>query len=264
MESQFHEGFYSFAKYYDIAFDFKNVPQECRFLESVFTKHTQRPLTSFIEFGSGPALHCIEMARTLKQVTAVDLSSEMTAYAKFKAQQAGVNVNCECADMIHYQSTQRYDLTTLLMDSTSYLLTNANVIDHLRSVAGILNPGGLYILEMSHPKGIFEMAKTTVNDWEMERDGVRVKIKWGAEGDEFDPITQLTNVSVKLEYTDGEKTGTIEDQSPQRCFTATEFAALVAASGVFEIVEYYGAMKSEVPFNNEEKAWRMVPILRKI
>jgi len=264
MESKFHEGFYSFAKYYDIAFDFKDVPQECSFLKEVYTKHTNLSLDSFIEFGAGPALHCMEMAKTLSKVRAVDLSEEMTAYAETKAKASGVKVECECADMINYTSTERYDLATLLMDSTSYLLTNADVIAHLKSVAKILNPQGLYILEMSHPQSVFEMAKVTVNDWEMEKDGVKVKIQWGAEEDKFDPIKQQTEVSVRLEYEDGDNRGVIKDSSPQRCFTATEFAALVMASGTFEIVEWYGGLNSSIPFNNDKKSWRMVPVLRKI
>ena len=264
MKSQFHEDFYSFAKYYDIAFDFKNVPKECDFLKEVFAKYSSKQPSSFIEFGAGPALHCMEMAKSLKAVTAVDLSAEMTGYAKDKADSLGVDVHCECADMIHYQSEQRYDLATLLMDSASYLLTNEDVIQHLKSVAGILNPHGLYILEMNHPKSIFGVAKSTVNDWEMAHGDIKVKIQWGAEEDKFDPISQITNVSVRLEYSDKEKRGVIEDRSPQRCFTATEIAGLVKASGVFEIVAYYGAMDTAVAFNNEDRAWRMIPILKKI
>lgn len=100
MKSKFHEGFYSFAKYYDIAFDFKDVPGECKFLESLFSKHSSGPLTSFIEFGAGPALHCMKMAKTLSKVTAVDLSEEMTIYTAKKATAIGVKVWCECADMV--------------------------------------------------------------------------------------------------------------------------------------------------------------------
>ena len=264
MELNFHEEFYSYAKYYDIAFDFRDVPAECRFIEQVFQKHSGRMPASFIEFGSGPAAHCLEMAKTLKKVTAVDLSPEMTAYAQAKAKQEGVHVNCECADMIRYSSRERYDVATLLMSSCSYLLTNDDVLQHLKSVASVLNLGGLYILEMDHPKSVFEIAKVTINDWEMEKDGVKVHLQWGAESDVFDPITQITNTSVKLTYEDGEKKGVLEDRAPQRCFTATEWSALVTASGVFEIVEWYGSMKVGVQFNSDKPAWRMIPVLRRL
>lgn len=263
MKSQFHNDFYSFAKYYDIAFDFKDIPRECRFLEEVFQKHSAITLRSFIEFGAGPALHCLEMAKSLNRVTAVDLSTEMTAYSREKAEAAKVSVQCECADMITYKSEDRYDLAVLLMDSTSYLLSNNDVIQHLRSVAEILNPGGLYILEMSHPKSVFDISKSTVSEWEMEKENIKVKIQWGAVGDVFDPISQITNVSVRMDYQEGEHRGTLEDRSPQRCFTATEFAALVAASGVFEVVDCFGAMSSNVAFDNSESSWRMVPVLKR-
>ncbi|MGZ3770822.1 MAG: hypothetical protein ACXVCP_15135 [Bdellovibrio sp.] len=52
MKSKFHGAFFLFAKYYDIALDFKDVPGECKFLENVFFKHSSCPLTSFIEFGA--------------------------------------------------------------------------------------------------------------------------------------------------------------------------------------------------------------------
>lgn len=264
MKPKFHEEFYSFAKYYDIAFDFKDVPAECHFLKDIHHTFNECELSSFIEFGAGPALHCLEMAKTVGSVTAVDLSSEMTRYAREKAEQAKVPVHCECADMIHYVSERRYDMAALLMDSTSYLLTNDDVISHLQSVAEVLNPGGIYLLEMSHPKGVFAAATVTESEWEMSRDDITVKIRWRASTDIFDPITQITEVSVRLDYKDKGNCGFSEDRSPQRCFTATEIEALVRASGVFKIVAWYGAMNQEVPFDNSERAWRMVPVLKKI
>lgn len=62
------------------------------------------------------------------------------------------------------------------MDSTSYLLTDADVIAHLRLVSKVLNSNGLYVLEI---RSVFEISKSTVNDREMEKEGIRVKSQWG-------------------------------------------------------------------------------------
>jgi SAM-dependent methyltransferase len=261
MTKPFHEDFYSFAKYYDIAFDFKNVPQECDFLEHLGRRYGVGSVGSFIEFAAGPALHALEFAKRGAAASAVDLSPEMVAYGRWKAAQARLPLHYDCADMVTYQSASKFDVAAILMDSTAYLLTNDQVIAHLRSVAKLLNPGGLYVLEMSHPRSVFDIARSTVNDWEMNRDGVRVQIQWGSPTDVFDPITQITEGSVRLEYHDGDRHGVLESSAPQRCFTATEFEALVAASGCFEIAEIYGAMDA-VPFSNDPKAWRMIPVLR--
>jgi len=86
----------------------------------------------------------------------------------------------------------------------------------------------------------------------------------GAADDKFDPITQITDVTVRLEYEDGVNKGAMAERAAQRCFTATEFAALVSASNVFEIIDWYGAMNLATAFDNSEKSWRMIPVLRKI
>ncbi|AHI07180.1 hypothetical protein BDW_13400 [Bdellovibrio bacteriovorus W] len=59
--------------------------------------------------------------------------------------------------MITYKSPKTYDIAALLMNSAAYLLTDAQVIEHLRSVAKVLNPGGLYVMEKSHSKSVFLM-----------------------------------------------------------------------------------------------------------
>lgn len=264
MNNSFHNEFYSFAKYYDIAFDFKNIPKECDFITELSQKYAKAPPRSFIEFAAGPALHAIEFAKRGAFAAAVDLSPEMAAYGLDKATKAGVPLQYDCADMVHYKSVQKFDVAAIVMDSVSYLLTNESVIAHLQSVAGVLNPGGIYVLEMAHPRSVFNIAASTVNDWKVERDGATVKIQWGAPTDVFDPITQTTLTSVRLEYQDGERRGVIEEKAPQRCFTATEWAALVRAAGCFEIVAWYGAMSTAQAFTNDEAAWRMIPVLRKI
>ncbi len=162
MKTSFHEDFYSFAKYYDIAFDFKDVPKECNFIEQLYLKHSNKNGTSFIEFAAGPALHALEFGKRGLNVAAADPSAEMAAYGLQKAEKAGVRLKYDCADMIHYRSSQKYDVASILMDSTSYLLTNEQVIVHFQSVAKILNPGGLYVLEMSHPRSVFQISQSTV------------------------------------------------------------------------------------------------------
>ena len=62
MSKKSHTKLYSFAKYYDIAFDFKNIKSECDFLEKIKKKFlSDSHSKSFIEFAAGPALHTIEM-----------------------------------------------------------------------------------------------------------------------------------------------------------------------------------------------------------
>lgn len=259
-----HDQFYSFAEAYDVAFDFKDIKAECQFLVSVFERHNLRRPRSFLDLAAGPALHAIQMALNGIDATALDLSKEMVDYASMKSKSMGASIHCVQADIASFNTDEKFDLAGIFMDSTSYLLNNEAVISHLNSVANSLNDDGIYILEMSHPRDVFSVGTSTTNSWETERNGLWTSIAWGSEGDVFDPISQLTETSVKLIVRkDGEEKELFE-KAPQRCFTANEFKALVAAEGSFEVMEIYGAMKHDVPFSNEKVAWRMIPVLRKV
>ncbi len=85
----------------------------------------------------------------------------------------------------------------------------------------------------------------------------------GAEGDAFDPVTQVDEVTVTMDWSGPDGSGQIVERARQRRFTANEFDALVRASGDFDIVEWLGSLAPPRPFGNEAAAWRMVPVLRK-
>lgn len=260
---QSHNQFYAKAKYYDIAFSFKNVSEENQTILDVFRKHNHVEPKSFLDIAAGPATNAIEMAHRGVKTFAIDYSEEMVAYGLASARSSGVEIRFEKADMRNFNLTDKVDLAAIFMDSTSYLITNDDVLSHLKCVANSLNKNGIYILEMSHPRDVFSVGKSSSTEWDSERDGTKVSIKWGDETDLFDPITQITNVTARLQFKSKNDSGEIVDHSLQRCFTFNEFDALVKASGCFEMVDMLGSFKPEIKFSNEKSSWRMIPVLRK-
>ncbi len=258
-----HPDLYRLAEFYEIAFDFRDVPAECDFLAELVRRHLGRTPESFLELAAGPAFHTLEFARRGSRAVALDLAPAMIERALAKARAENLEVEYVQGDMTDFDLGSGFDLVAILMDSTSYLLDNAAVLANLDRVADHLNDGGIYVLEMGHPRGVFGEAEHVGSDWEMEREGTRVKMRWGEKTDDFDPITQITDTTVTLEYHDGEDSGAIVARSRQRCFGPNELKALVAASGRFSIVETFGSMSADVPFDNREEAWRMVPVLQK-
>jgi SAM-dependent methyltransferase len=259
-----HLEFYKLAGYYDIAFGFRNVPAECDCLDELARRHGGSAPRSFLELAAGPARHALEFARRGIRVTALDSVPGMVDYALAAARTQNTPIDCVCADMVDFRLPQTYDLAALLMDSSSYLLDNEAVLRHLGCVADHLTPGGLYVIEMTHPRDAFRVGTSTHDNWDTERDGVKVSVAWGTEDDVFDPITQITEVTVTMRYESPEGSGMVTDRAPQRCFTANELRALITASGRFELAALLGAMDVTVPLSNEKAAWRMVPVLRKI
>jgi SAM-dependent methyltransferase len=258
-----HLDFYSKAKYYDVAFSFKNVPEENQTILDVFRRHNNCEAKSFLDIGAGPASNAIEMAKRGIRSFALDYSREMVAYGINKAKESGVSITYLQGDMRNFELPEPEDLAAIFMYSTSYLITNEDVISHLRSVAHSLNKNGIYILEMSHPRDVFSVGKSASTEWTEKQNDTEVGIKWGSEGDLFDPIKQTTKVTATLKFKTPDEQGEILDQSEQRCFTFNEIDALVKAAGCFEMIDVIGSLKPSVAFSNDKSSWRMIPVLRK-
>lgn len=258
-----HNKFYSYAHAYDIAFDFKNIKDECEFLVSLYEKINSCKPESFLDLAAGPALHAIEMAKRRISSSAIDSSNEMVKYGISKAIAKGVLIEYTQSDIREFYLNKKFDLAGIFMDSTSYLLTNEDFIKHLRSVAYHMNSNGLYILEMSHPRDVFSIGTSTVNSWETERDGLKIFFEWGQKDDLFDPINQITNTTVNMKIVSENSEFQVIESAPQRCFTFNELKALILAEGSFELIDVLGAMDFNIPFSNDKASWRMIPILRK-
>lgn len=258
-----HIDFYSKAKYYDIAFSFKNVPEENQTILDVFRRHNGRDAQSFLDIGAGPASNAIEMAKRGIRSFALDYSPDMVAYGIEKAKESGASIKYLQGDMRNFELPESVDLAAIFMDSTSYLITNEDVVSHLRSVARSLQKDGLYLLEMSHPRDVFSVGKSASTEWSEKQEDIEVSIKWGADGDVFDPIKQTTMVTATLKFKTESEQGEIVDRSEQRCFTYNEIDALVKSSGCFEMIDVLGSLKPGVAFSNEKACWRMIPVLRR-
>ena len=257
-----HQQIYQRARCYDVAFSFRDVAAECEALLSIATRHLGRAPTSVLELAAGPARHAREFARCGLAAVALDRVPEMLDYASALAAQDGLALQVACADMCAFTLPQRVDLAVLLMDSSSYLLDNDAALRHLACVARHLSPGGVYVLEMSHPRDTFGVGTTNNTHWTTEADGLRVTMRWGEPGDAFDPVTQIDEVTVRMDWTDAAGSGHLVERSRQRRFTVNEVDALVRASCAFEIVEWLGALAPPHPFDNAKAARRMIPVLR--
>jgi SAM-dependent methyltransferase len=260
---QSHHRIYHQARCYDVAFGFRDVSAECDSLAALTSRHSGRPVATVLELAAGPARHAREFARRGAAATALDMSSTMCEYALECAAHDGVHLQTVAADMCEFNLGQRFDLAVLLMDSSSYLLDNEAVLSHMGCVARHLVDGGLYVLQMSHPRGAFGVGTSTNTQWTSEADGLRVEVRWGADGDAFDPITQVDEVTVRMDWSGPCGSGSLVERACQRRFTANEFDALVRASGQFDTVEWLGSLAPATPFSNDRAASYMVPVLRK-
>ena len=258
-----HSRIYHEARCYDVAFGFRDVAAECDMLASLAARHIGRPAVAVLELAAGPARHAREFARRGAEVATLDSAPSMRNYAVECAVREGVRLQAACGDMCNFRLEGRFDLALLLMDSASYMLDNDAFLRHLACVAEHVTGSSLYVLQMSHPRDVFGVGASTNTRWTSEADGLRVEMRWGADGDSFDPVTQVDDVTVTMNWSGSGDSGQLVERARQRRFTANEVDALVRASGHFDIIDWLGSLAPHAAFSKEPDARFMIPVLQK-
>ena len=258
-----HKNLYSQPEIYEQAFSYRDYPNECEFLSSVHERWgTNVNLERFLEVAAGPADHALELARRGIVCSALDLAPTMVQHGRKKAKNAGLALDYLHGDMVDFTSDRSFQLVACLLNSFSYLLSNADVLCHLDAVAEVLEPSGLYVMELSHPSELFG-CDITKKSWTVQSDKGEVTTLWTRLGD-YDPLTLVADFRVSMKFTsvDG-ALQEFESRGRQRFFTLNELHALVQASGRFEIVEVLGKLDVNAQITSPGEMWRMIPILRK-
>mmetsp|Transcript_38695 Transcript_38695/g.93724 ORF Transcript_38695/g.93724 Transcript_38695/m.93724 type:complete len:266 (+) Transcript_38695:193-990(+) len=243
------------------------------------------------------------------QVTAVDISPSMKEYG---LELASTELDVDTQQRFDYRlgditdfdlcgfkdeqndgdpsTTLLYDTAWLLLGSLQHLTTNDDVIKCFQCVNRHLRPGGTFILELPHPRELFSLVECTRNGWEIpleDEDGEtsgELKIVWGDDHDEFDPVTQVRQFTVAMELTgppeddedddDDEQKAkkepkdkivvlqSVKEIVPMRHFTTQEIDCLAKLSG-FELKAKFGALDNNVDIDSDDEAFRLVCILQK-
>ncbi|WP_309240132.1 class I SAM-dependent methyltransferase [Actinomadura sp. J1-007] len=156
-----------------------------------------------LELAAGPAEHAREFARRGVAATALDLHPAMCAYAARRAKEEGVGLDVVQEDMTAFALGRRFDLVVTMLDSTSHLMTLDAFTAHLDRAAEHLRPGGLYVVEMSHPRDRLSDDPSVSTGWTVERGDVRATVRWGEPSDRLDPVTQVSDDHVTMTVSGG-------------------------------------------------------------
>jgi SAM-dependent methyltransferase len=256
---------YTIPEIYDIAFDFRDIPQQVDFLLGLAEEFAGRKITSALEMACGPASHTREMARRGLVSDGLDLEPNMVAYTRDLAKNEKLSCEIIEGDMRSFQSDKKYDLVYCLMASFAQLETNQDILNNFSCAANLLTEGGIYIISTAHPRDFFvEEQPSTKTSWSMTRGDITVETNWGGDNQQFDPLTEVDDIVVTFTVTTPD--GTIQYDFPdryRRC-TMMTFQALIQLSGRFEIVDVYGEFDRKLKLTNDSACWRFIPILRKL
>jgi hypothetical protein len=166
-------------------------------------------------------------------------------------------------DMRRFQLSTPVDMAFILFDGLDALLTNSDLTAHLKSVAANLTPGGLYLIDMTHPRdtSLYDYGRFQYHG---KRNGTTVDLLWATNHPEFDPRTGIAEVEVTMKVKENGRRFTMKDKAFERMLFPQEISLLAEHSGVFKLVDWFGAYDINQPFDNSNKSHRMIAVLQKV
>jgi SAM-dependent methyltransferase len=246
---------YRYPHYYEIALAPDDLVRELDFLEAVIDKFSKTEVYRVFELGAGTAPYLEEWHRRGYSYCGLDLSPAMIDFARDKARRKDIEASFVLGDMRDLdRGLGPFDLVYVLLGSL-YVRSNLEFLNHLDRIAGLLAPGGLYLLDSFI---WFRMFHDYKRSWTRQRGGVRVHTRYRAEM--LDPVAQTYNEWLTFTVNDHGKEVTVEGRIPAKVFFPQEFLCLIKSSGRFEFIGWYNDFSFTTPVKPEG---RHLVILRK-
>lgn len=253
---------YRRASYYDIAFS-RDVSREVEFILDEFQRLAGRPLSSILDLACGPGYHARLFAKKGVRAVGLDLRPEMTEFGRHHAEAEGVAIEWIAQDMRHFTLAQPVDAIITMYDSVDCLLTIDDMVNHFRTVARNLVPGGIYLFEMTHPRDC--------SPWdyghffyEGERNGTKVRIDWAVNGGaRVDSFSQVSEVETRMTVVENGRTEVFHDVAKERFTMPQEFISMIRLAGGLDVVDCYGDFRRDQRLDNSPASRRMIFLLRK-
>jgi SAM-dependent methyltransferase len=144
----------------------------------------------------------------------------------------------------------QYDIVTCLYGSLGHCDTLGAAAAAFDAAAALLAPGGVFVVELDHPRLLFDgsVAHAAQLRWDVPHADGSLRVRWGAAGDDFDPLSQVLRRTVSVELLravgGGPPAMLLVDCVPARLFTASELGLLAARAGLV-VAAAYGALDED-------------------
>lgn len=257
-----HHELYRRARYYDVIFN-RDVGREVDFVLALLDRHAGRPAAAVLDLACGPAYHARAFARRGIRAVGLDLRAEMVAFAREQAGPEAGRLSWIVGDMRDFALDEPVDAAFTMFDSIDCLQTGGEIVAHLRAVAANLRPGGIYLIDLTHPRDCSPYSYGHFF-YEGERGGCHVRIDWAVNSPVADPLSQVAQVAVRMTVNDNGEAHVYEDMAAERFILPQEIVALAELSGCFAVRAWHGSHDIGQPFDLSPASDRMIAVLQKV
>ncbi|MGW6710115.1 class I SAM-dependent methyltransferase [Streptomyces sp. NPDC054956] len=227
------------GEYYEIMRkDFRNLAAETEFLASLLPE-----AGTVLDLGCGTGSNLRALRERGHRGTGVDQSAAFLEYARAAGDEGISYVEARAET---YRTEERYDLVYSLFMTLNYL-DRAELPAVLRSVRGLLNPGGAVVLEFGHMLNFVDSFQPHTVAHHRGPDGVLIT-RLARQAINAHAANWRNEETLLVRTADG-TVAMYDNFFDQAVLTGPEVRELLAAAGLTITAEYGGFRKEPAPFH---------------
>jgi SAM-dependent methyltransferase len=250
---------YTAPRLYEIAFDM-NRKGEVDFLVHCFKRYARRPVRRVLDIACGTGPHLIRLADRGYAMAGLDLSPANIDFVRARLAAKGQRAELVVGDMTDFRLRRPVDVALCMQDSQGHLLTNEQLVAHLRTVGRALRRGGLYIFDRYMASSWTDPARSW--SWSRRRGRLIVRASFSALND-VNPVSQVFREHMMLEAVENGTRRVYRQTHLSRMVFPQELRALVDLAGGFEFVQWFYGFKPHLLLARARHPLLMVVVLRK-
>jgi len=250
---------YSAPRLYEIAFDM-NRKREVDFLVHAFRHFARHRVRRVLDIACGTGPHLIRLADRGYQMAGLDLSQKNIAFLTERIADKGHTADLVVGDMTNFRLRRPVDAAICMQDSQGHLLTNEQLLTHLKCVARAVRPGGLYVFDRYMASSWTDPARSW--SWSRRRGGLTVRASFSALHD-VNPVSQVFRERMFIEAVENGTRQVYRQTHLSRMVFPQELRALVDLAGGFEFVQWFFGFKPHQILERSKHPLLMVVVLRR-
>jgi len=250
---------YTAPRLYEIAFDL-NRKAEVDFLVHCFRRYSRRPVRRVLDIACGTGPHLMRLADRGYRMSGLDLSARNIEFLRERLAAGGHEGELVVGDMTDFRLKAPVDAAICMQDSQGHLLTNEQLLAHLRAVARAVRKGGLYVFDRYMASSWTDPARRW--SWSRRRGRLIVRASFSALND-VNPVTQVFRERMTLEAVENGTRRVYRQTHLSRMVFPQELKSLVALAGGFEFVQWFFGFKPHQVLERSRHPLLMVVVLRR-
>ncbi|MBD3255805.1 MAG: methyltransferase domain-containing protein, partial [Candidatus Lokiarchaeota archaeon] len=203
--------FYSFPKYYDLAFN-RDVDNDIQFFIKCFKEYSDIDVQKILEPACGTGIFLENFPEYGYKILGYDLSEEMVEYSIERLNKLGINqelASTIVGNMKDLEFKSDFDAAIICINSLGYLTQEDDIISHFKVMGKSIKEGGIYIIELSCKCEDLASEKKPDDTWQVKNDGIEIKMSWII--DRYDIRNRIRHINFQMNVNDNGKNLVLEE-----------------------------------------------------